>query len=1117
LTMRLLLGLVLLLAVSAPLLAQAPKPLAVCSVGQFLPWIGDRRVDPELKQRLNADGVQIGSLTYAEVTEAALKPFEVVVVQWAPNSPDAAGMAVLRKAVPVLRGFVEQGGGLLVTCEEGGVSASSPGAGQVAIDELLAPFGSHLVKSESVVDPANSFQQKRYLQWWFARTSNITHPHPVTEGIDHFIYPLGYSPTRGPHTRSMTFDKAEEWTVLLRGEKTAATSEGTYKSEPPLLAVRSFGKGRMAALPMHTTYFLNAGYHRVWESIALGEGPATDMPQGQGLALLKNLLRWLGEPGAAAGLGGYQEGPTPKPPVSAEALAALDPYTRLATYGREPVTEITRSVPPEKNDYIGVLGCYTSYSCPQPNYVNYGQGSVDEYCAVARKYGLAFLVFTDRLEFMDEAAWGKLVADCQRNTDDQFIAMPGIEYEDGWGNRRMAFNLPRWPAAEWLSTDGRRVINAPGFYFGEDWAPNYLRAPKLNFHAPWNDKFYSGMELFSYERDRLVSSDYDAYAAAQRDDYNLIPMVGHRVHSPNDLEMIARAAPTGRMMLTHVRADQVSDIPGAFKYAWYAQRHTYVSNGPRITDFYVENGRAGLREEPWRLYLGVESDQPLARVALYDGTTKVREWLVAGKSFHAELTGYHDRRHSFRLRVSGVGGQAESSTAYVSDVRQGTYMCTDLQNTINSMTDIDPFTGKLTYYNVMGNFVTGWDNGLMGILAEESQIMPPGLDYTVKGFTFATSHRIFGGQDVPEETAVARREMPFECGDVNMLDNIYENTLRPGTFFAPTTVAKSRARYICPTPEPYGINLMLIEQEVTFLWDVTFGPAEKPNLTGLYLGMPANVFKSYALIAPDGSGPKGDRPEKLAGTVPAGGYLAFYPEFYGNYAVFPLDGPAAFLVQGKLGSGGEAYLGVSLAGQTIKAGEQRRFRWLLARGRFGEEGIADFEQVRRSLGLSGPPSYRATITRGKLESTKYVCQISADDYAVAGELGKADLPVPLPVRIGPLNGKWDAGLVDLSGPEPKLRRVGVEEVWGWFELDPRRGPVKFAAGNLLTCEDREVWLSLLQEEGAWYAEVHRPATEGGQEPREVAVRVPEWVKVVPAQEVKVTVAEGTTEMVRLQG
>ncbi len=1098
-----------LTATSLP--AQVPPPLAVCSVGQFLPWIGDRRVDPELQRRFNAVGIQVGSLTYAEVSAAALQPFQVVVAQWPPISADAAALVGFRRAIPQLVEYVQRGGGLLVTFEYD----ASGGETEAVTDELLAPFGCHLV-FEAVVDRDNSFQQKRYLQWWFARTRNVTHPHPVTEGIEQFLYPLGHSPTHGPHSRSMTFERPPDWTVLLRAEKTAATSGGTYPSEPPLLAVREFGRGRVAVLPMHTTYLLNAGYHRIWESLVLGEGPPTDMPQGQGRRLLEQLLRWLGEPGAAAGLGGYQPRAPVAAPVTPEALAALDPYTRLGTYGRQPVTRITRTAPPKQHDYVGVVGCYTSYSAPQPNYVSYGQGSVDEYCAVARRYGLDFLVFTDRMEFMEEATWGKLVEDCRRNTDEEFLALPGIEFEDGWGDTRLAFNLPRWPAPEWRSADGKRVINHPGFYFGTDWAPNYLRAPALSFHPPWSAKFYSGLELFSYERDQLVANALEEYARVQRDDYNLIPMVGHRVHSPNDLEIIARRAQEGQAYLTHVRGDRVAEVAAAFKYAWYAQRQTYVSEGPRIADFHVENGRSGMREEPWRLYLAVEGLTPPAVIELYDGDKVHRRWRATDHTFRQELTGYHDRRYRFWLRVSAGNGRAYSSAAYVSDLRHGTYMCTDLQNTINSMTDIDPFTGKLTHYNVMGNLVTAWDSGIMGILADSDQIMPPGLDYTVKGFSFATSHRLYGALDAPQETAVARREMPFECGDVNMLDNVYTTTLRPGSFLAPTTVATSRARYLCPTPEVYGTNLMLIEQEVTFLREVSFGPAEQPNLTGLYLTLPANGFSSYALAAPDGSGPRGERPERLTGTVPVGGYLACYPEFYGSCAVFPLDGPAAFLMQGKVENGGEVYLGISLAGQKAAAGETRRFRWLLARGRFGEEGLTDFERVREALGLSGAPPYRLQLTRGTLESTQYVLSLQAEAYAVAGELDRTDLPVPLPVRIGSLNGRWDAGLVDLAGPEPRLRRMGVQEESGWCELDLRTRPVKFAAGNLLTAEDGELWLSLVQEDGEWYAEVHWPAPEVPTAAKEITVRVPDWVQVIPAQEVKITVEPGATRRVKLQ-
>jgi hypothetical protein len=244
----------------------------------------------------------------------------------------------------------------------------------------------------------------------------------------------------------------------------------------------------------------------------------------------------------------------------------------------------------------------------------------------------------------------------------------------------------------------------------------------------------------------------------------------------------------------------------------------------------------------------------LREVVVYDKERIYRRFDPRGaKEFRAQLDGTHDRQYFFTLEAWDTqGGHLISPALYVSDLRQSIYMCTDLQNTLNCMQDIDPPSGKFTYFGVLGGHVTGWDSLHPGILVPEWEIMPQGLDYVVKGFSGGVSHVIYVGW--PPESAVARREMCFACGDCNMLDNYYDTAFPGPSFAGPTQWATSRTRMISFTPRPYSYNLLLLEQEITFLRDLEFPPRDGPEVVGLTIGGPPEVFNNYVWADAEGKG-----------------------------------------------------------------------------------------------------------------------------------------------------------------------------------------------------------------------------------------------------------------------
>lgn len=1061
------------------------RPVALCSVGKFQPWIW-QVIDPTYKKKLNALGYRVGALEYHDLTLERVKPFNVLLLQWAPAEGDSEGTEIYRSKIPIIEQFVREGGGVLVTCENAYSAIKN-------VNQLLQPFGIEIL-NEAIVDEKNFYRQTRYLQYYFCKTTNIDREHPIGKGLKEIWYPLMHSLSEGYGTMPIRV-LSNEWRIIVRAADIARSSKGTYQSAPPILAARQYGKGRIVVFPTHTTYWINAGYHRIWEQIC--------MEKGDGFKLLDNIYRWLSEPSLTSGVfGGFiepKEEAKPQPtPVSPESVAATDVYTLiLQASGRKPVKRIEHT-PKVLKDFVGIIGVRTDYSRLKPNKYGGGWGSVAEYCQRAKKLGYSFIVFTELLEHMNAEKWAKLVADCKAQTTEDFVALPGIEYEDGWGNKFICFNMNRFPEKEWLSEDGKKVLDAPGFYFGLDWPPLYLRTPHLNFTPPWFAKFYSGMEVFSYiHGNRLVDEAVEWYRLVQGNDYNLIPIVNHGIFSPPELEQV-----TGYK--THVLAESVKDVPKAFKYYWYAPRSVYVSNGPRIKEWAIENGRGGLRDEPWRLYISVRSDVPLKEVIVFDKQQVFRRFDCSGKTqFQVQIDGYHDRQRFFTMEVRDQhGGRAISSALYTSDLHHSTYMCTDLQNTLNSMFDVDPISGKPTYFGVMGGHVTGWDSLHPGILVPEWELMPPGLDYVVKGFSGGLSHVVYAEGHAPE-SAVAQREIAFGCGDCNILDNYYETKLLPGSFSAPTELAVSRARMISFTPVPYSYNIMLIEQEMRFLRDVIFSAREGPEVVALTIGGPVESFENYSFINANGEKVTGKRDRQIIvseGTLPARGYIALFPDFYGSFAIFALDKPYTYRLENAT-----VTMGFELAGKTVKAGERLTARYLVVRGKFGEEGDAGFEAIRRDYGLNGKPAYTVTLSKGKVLDSKYVLQLQAENFVVRGSVTQAPLPNPLPVTIAGLNERWDAGLIDLT--TKSLRRVGVFEGKGYLTLDVAKKPQRFIAGNLVVCNRADVWLNLTETDEGWAIDAHNPTEKS----LTVTISIPyDFSPLLPTFIKRVTLPPGQT-------
>jgi len=416
--------------------------LALCGSALAAPVIGFLRVDAEKyfaeEQRYNPyatralapNGMGFGlaewrTMYFDSNSDRILKmlrEFNVMVIDTPFDdsinqigATEKANAAAARKA---LEQYLTEGGSALIDLQ----AVRYPGdLDQDYANLILEGLGVKMLH-EGVFDKQRAFETpiaSVFQPEGFFTTENITPGHPVTEGVKRLALPQYHN---GKTPGVVTPQLSPEWQVLVRGEQTAqsyvVTREhvtdyaqvGSYAGAPPVVAVRSFGKGRVMifsvpARSVHTNYGV-PGWNMVVEST--GNGGA-NLPS-DGAKLVLHGLKWLSETSQDnPNLGTFRTAPAPK--IEFPASVEWDKYQ---------FPEPTKGV-------RGIIGAKTALSD--------GTGSVADYVAAAKAAGLAFIVFGESLEMMTPEKLEQLKTDCKAATTDSFHACPGVEFSDDLDNR----------------------------------------------------------------------------------------------------------------------------------------------------------------------------------------------------------------------------------------------------------------------------------------------------------------------------------------------------------------------------------------------------------------------------------------------------------------------------------------------------------------------------------------------------------------------------------------------------------------------------------------------------------------------------------------------------------
>jgi hypothetical protein len=843
--------------------------------------------------------------------------------------------------------------------------------------------------------------------------------------------------------------------------------EWVYAEDSPvelvLAAVRTVGKGRLAVLAINPAYIHGLGYTRrdsKWygemcygliDAIVLEKGNGT-VPSDTG-ALALRLYRWLAGNTAAAGFGGYKAGEpveTEKTVVTEEAkdfspVLDFDNLKMPPSWRHRPthVQAGNNHYFPEISDLLvtgelsyfkALVGAHTALSD--------GRGTVEEYAQNARSAGYSMVVFTETFEFLSSEEWDTLVRDCERQTSDEFVCLPGLDIMDPDGNHFIIVAPSYYPRKAWLSGDGKRLVHTQviNLLYGDQMV--VAHRPETSPLPQERLKHFQGLSVYTYRGGKVVDEALYAYAGQVMNASNPHPVVVHEVFSPEEVE---QAVKTGFQQI--LPSDNIRSAAGYFRngiqhYFEAPSRHL-ISEGPVVTKWVTSAKDIGPAEEnrdQLRADIGVSSDVPLAVVTLYDGPKAVRRWLPGAKEFEASAHFRLCRQLGLFVVAEDTKGRRAISSSVRTVANRYHFRCSDRQNWLGHV----------------GAYYTG--------------LNPPerlGVSMPVKGTVEGSS--IF--TNTPGTCMAMKLNFPFSCNDVVLteciLDEKYLTALSQdvGADAMPSKASKlssvyfGRMRHWSFTPgkpkQPYPT---VIEYDITLKRDVE--PVDPGEVFPAFYGVPGKkfVWLDKAEKATSGEIKPADALDLPLGGY-AGGFVALCSGLRAHKGRFGLMPPAANPA-------------------VIPAGARFQARFLIAGlGTKPGEGPGlgfdqDPESWLKALGFAGETPYAITLTRGRKADPGFPLSIVPGTYGVAGKVERtADIPFDLPLEVSGVNGNWPAGIWREGGT---VAYTGVFEQKAWPRLDVSQKGA-FCAGNLLTADNPEVVLEVVTwSKDRIKVEIHNP-------------------------------------------
>ncbi len=1004
-------------------------------------------LDPHYRRALLRDRYPVAAATYQYLGTTVGSANVLVVTMASPSDLPFAG-----KNGRAVLNFVNHGGGLLLMVGRSGYASMAPLDRDV--NDVLRSLGAELLW-QRVHDATHRTIFSLVLNYAFYSTRNIAPNSPLTRGIHRLWYPGGmYSGEIATYTAKVS----SAWHVLVRGDKSA--SSASYRSAPPLVAVRSYGKGRIALVCWDPRYSINNGYHPAYGGYMLGH-------KGDGFRFMENLYDWLGRPSQAQGR------IYPPPPV-VQAAAAAPPHA-VAKPSPPPsrhavLAQLNGQRP--GHVYRGVIGVRSRLSG--------GSATVAAFGRAARGLGLNFLVFAEDAGHMNAAKWLRLVKECRAGSSANFVAMPGLRVTDPRQGQWIVFNLARYPGKDEVG-GSPQLLFSTGANGGAVWPTVIVAHPQLNRMNPWQLKFYTGLALVTYNaQNKLVDQAVDEYRRLVGSDYRLIPA------AVDDISTLPGLRAAARGYLTYTHAPTVGAIPASLDTE-YGSGSSFVSSGPVIEDFAEAGGYATQKYRPdllryssalpgsgLVLKVAVASPSPLTQVTVYRNNRVFRRYFPHRRHFSKLIWAVNDQNGTYTLTArNAVGEQAISNQLHVYNPFYDYTMCVDKQN---SILDIFKPSGATTFaLFISGNangpmFSHPWDTGQIMMAASAKQIsrlIPAGVDASwdaINGFSTAPQFHLLSGKT--EQLLCMSRQGNFSSPDCMISDNHYADAN-----------ARARVRYVIWRPAVPGDVLIMVDDLIRIKKNIQLERRSQGAQVGLFAASSSagvRYYSHYQFVTADGKKTQGEfhPPQKQIFTplrlrTRQGGYAALWPNAAGNCAVYPIGRHTYDLRLSLSNAGGSGWnhygnyigLGYRASQQTLQAGSVLRAKFLFVLDA-GKGAPADFQFIRNAYGLAGLPAYHVALQHGRVLGTTYALILQASNDYVRGDVSKAKLPDDhLGVVVKGVNDNWDAGIYDTK--TRVLRRVGTYHGAAYVLLNTGHAN-DFIIGNLAFADPPFIKLTVLK-------------------------------------------------------
>ena len=1009
-----------------------------------------------------------------------LNKYNVVVMIQACESQGNVNQAAL---LQTLADYASAGGGLLLMPNT--ITWDIPAIYDDFAKESLKIFGARFAPSTWILeqDPANQVQAGVAPVSHFAWTDNVV-SHPVTAGVKGVWYLLD-TYRNGRCTTLPVELEDPAWTVVLKAGKTAKTmthaeyfvlknmsptnigaaglvAAKKWDSEPPLMAVRTLGKGRAAYLPMDDLTIWCAGYRYVHGADLAETGPGlqlggTAKSRTSDLEkLLDNTFRWLAEPALAAGgkPGGYVQDPAkldevkpaPQPPLDWAQLEYgkdinLEEVKKIASYhGMTDQWEFWyRTLQLKAKPYKGLLGARSTLSD--------GKAAPEEMIKAARDAGLDFLVFLERFDLLTPEKWEILKAACAKATDENFCVLPGFTIESNRNHSLFLFGAKlAWPGKNFLTTDGKQVnfaaeekhsgltewidmmvskIQNSGNQMGYYWFTG--PAPAGQVRPPMYDlRLYSAVGLYYYDGSKLVEGpqqNWEAFKDVNDTHLCIQPYAIDLVYDPAQLQTAVR-----EHALTRVIAEGGKDIPAVLAYG-YRGRESCVSTapaaGPVVHVWTCQNrdySTLPLRRwvtpnYRWRVDCAVSAEAGLDTVELWDGVDLFRRIKLNGaKQFTHNFDLGHDQQRQLMLKVTDRQGNVSiSGNVQNGDHTSQDYFCSDR---INGSLFHGPYGAPgLSYGLQKGRLFEckgydGWE-GREVIPATHCYSRPwqPGFSETkTQGFGGAHCFNLLSAQDGRSQSTTSDYAYP-----------VGEKIIHAWYTYGPLL----EREFTGTTGWVYeqSGDLKLYETFVTFKTDGKIeswpGPFVSDRTMG---GLPGNRAQFACAAGPREPIYVFNLPEqteelwRLADSdfrIRKGGFFAFCGTAAGSGAMnaYVMDDYPRRLVKSEKNRDSYISLEVLPAGTEYKKGERKTARILCVTTPVSDAiGPWWYQRTADWLGLDGSPDIKLTLKAGKrLPVTDGFCDLDIGPAGYADMTFAPDSKAPLKtlgVRLKGGNSRW---------------------------------------------------------------------------------------------------------------